>query len=87
MNAETHRELPGIPDIPADQRTAAVVLLLEHCHRQQEQIQALRDEIARLKGQKPKPVIRRVCAGRQANRDREGAPAATSRQAQQDGKA
>ena len=58
MSTETRRELPGIPDIPADQRTPAVALLLEHCHRQQEQIQALRDEIARLKGQKPKPVIR-----------------------------
>jgi uncharacterized small protein (DUF1192 family) len=34
------------------------VLLLELCHRQQEQIQALRDEVARLKGQKPKPVIK-----------------------------
>ncbi len=44
--------------MPADQRTPAVVLRLEHCHRQQEQIQALRDEVARLKGQKPKPVIR-----------------------------
>jgi hypothetical protein len=58
MSTETPQKLPGIPDIPADQRTAAVVLLLEHCHRQQEQIQALRDEVARLKGQKPKPVIR-----------------------------
>ena len=58
MSTETRRELPGIPDIRAEQRTAAVALLLEHCHRQQEEIQALRDEIARLEGQKPKPVIR-----------------------------
>jgi hypothetical protein len=47
-----------MPDIRADQRTPAVLRLLEVCHRQQEQIQALRDEVARLKGQKPKPVIR-----------------------------
>ncbi len=58
MSTESRHELLGIPDFPADQRTPAVALLLEHCHRQQEQIQALRDEIARLKGQKPKPVIR-----------------------------
>ncbi len=58
MSTETRRELPGIPDIRADQRGPAVALLLEHCHRQQEQIQALRDEIARLKGQKPTPLIR-----------------------------
>lgn len=38
--------------------TPAVVMLLEFCHWQQEQIQALRDELARLKGQKPKPVIK-----------------------------
>ena len=58
MSTETPTKLPGIPDIPADQRTPAVVQLLELCHRQQEQIQALRDEVARLKGQKPKPVIK-----------------------------
>jgi hypothetical protein len=38
--------------------TPVVVLLLEICHGQQEQIQALRDELAQLKGQKPKPVIK-----------------------------
>ena len=38
--------------------TPAVVRLLELCYGQQEQIQALRDELARLKGQKPKPVIK-----------------------------
>jgi len=58
MSTETPQKLPGIPDIPADQRTPAVLRLLEHCHRQQEELQALRDEVARLKGQKPKPVIR-----------------------------
>jgi len=58
MSTETPKKLPGIPDIPGDQRTPAVVLLLELCHRQQEELQALRDEVARLKGQKPQPVIR-----------------------------
>lgn len=38
--------------------TPAVVRLLERCHWLQEQVQALRDEVARLKGQKPKPVIK-----------------------------
>ena len=58
MSTEIPKELPGIPDIPGDQRTPAVLRLLELCHRQQEKLQALRDEVARLKGQKPKPVIR-----------------------------
>ena len=51
MSTETPQKLPGIPDVPADQRTPAVLRLLEHCHRQQEELQALRDEVARLKGQ------------------------------------
>ena len=50
-------KLTGIPEITADQMTTTAVMLLELCHKQQEQIQALRDELARLKGQKPKPVI------------------------------
>lgn len=33
-------------------------MLLEFCHHQQEEIQQLRDEIARLKGQKGKPAIK-----------------------------
>lgn len=39
MSTEAPRKLAGIPEIPADQRTPAVVRLLE-CHWQQEQIQA-----------------------------------------------
>ena len=35
-----------------------MLTLLEICHFQQEQIQQLRDEIARLKGEKPKPKIK-----------------------------
>jgi len=47
-----------IPKIPEEQRTPLVCALLEIIQFQQEQIQELRDEIARLKGQKPKPKIR-----------------------------
>ncbi|MBI2566355.1 MAG: hypothetical protein HYV63_04905 [Candidatus Schekmanbacteria bacterium] len=35
-----------------------VLILLEVIHHQQEQIQQLRDEVARLKGEKPKPNIK-----------------------------
>jgi len=44
--------------IPEEERTPLVVALLEITRFQQEQIQELRDEIARLKGQKPKPKIK-----------------------------
>ena len=47
-----------IPEIPEEERTPLVVALLEIVHLQQEQIQTLRDEIARLKGQKPRPKIK-----------------------------
>ena len=57
MSTAPPQKLPGIPDIPADQRTPAVLRLLELCHRQQEELQALRDEVARLKGQKAKSEI------------------------------
>jgi hypothetical protein len=49
---------PQIPEIREDERTPLVVTLLEIIRIQQEQIQELRDEIARLKGQKPKPNIK-----------------------------
>ena len=58
MNSRGLRKLPTIEDIPPKDRNPTVVLLLEICHRQQEEIQQLRDEIARLKGQKGKPVIK-----------------------------
>ncbi|MFQ5463770.1 MAG: transposase [Phycisphaerae bacterium] len=51
-------KIPQLSELPADQVTPAVLVLLEICHRQQEQIQQLRDEIARLKGEKPKPKIK-----------------------------
>ncbi len=49
---------PKLPDIPEEQRTAIVVQLLEVIRYQTEMIQALRDEIAVLKGNKPKPKIK-----------------------------
>ena len=51
-------KIPKLSDLPPDQVTPLVLTLLEIYHHQQEQIQQLRDEIARLKGEKPKPKIR-----------------------------
>jgi hypothetical protein len=50
--------IPKIPEITEAERTPLVVALLEIIRIQQEQIQELRDEIARLKGQKPRPRIK-----------------------------
>jgi hypothetical protein len=47
----------GLPDIAAEERTPLVVALLEVIRQQGELIQQLRDEIAILKGQKPRPRI------------------------------
>ncbi len=52
------RKLPQLSDFPADQVNPAMLLLLEFCHQQAEGIQELRDEISRLKGQKPRPQIK-----------------------------
>jgi hypothetical protein len=49
---------PKIPYIPEEQRTPLVVALLEIIQVLLEQNQELKDEIARLKGQKPKPDIK-----------------------------
>lgn len=49
---------PNIPDIPEHERTPIVAQLLEVIHYQMEMIQSLRDEIAVLKGDKPKPKIK-----------------------------
>ena len=46
------------PKIPKDQVTPIVADLLEIIQLQKEEIQLLRDEIARLKNQKPKPKIK-----------------------------
>jgi len=50
--------IPKIPPIPDAEQTPLVNALLEIIRIQQAQIQELRDEIARLKGQKPKPKIK-----------------------------
>lgn len=47
----------GLPDIAPEERTPLVVALLEIIRQQGELIQQLRDEIAILKGQKPRPQI------------------------------
>ena len=52
------KKIPRIVDIPEEERTPLVVTLIEIIQLQQEQIQALKDEIARLKGQKPRPKIK-----------------------------
>ncbi len=51
-------KIPKIPDIPEKERTPFVVQLLEIVHYQSEIIQSLKDEIAVLKGNKPKPKIK-----------------------------
>ena len=47
-----------ISSIPEEEKTPPVLQLIEVVQLQSEQIQALKDEIARLKGQKPKPDIK-----------------------------
>ncbi|TFH66835.1 MAG: transposase [Gemmatimonadales bacterium] len=50
--------IPKVPDVPETERTPLVATLVEIVSLQREEIQSLRDEIARLKGQKPKPQIK-----------------------------
>ena len=47
-----------IPQIPKEEITPVIAALLEVIQKQSEEIQMLKDEIARLKGQKPKPKIK-----------------------------
>jgi len=49
---------PRIPHIPEEERTPLVVVLLEIIQVLLEQNQELKDEIARLKGEKPRPNIK-----------------------------
>jgi len=49
---------PKLPDIPDQERTSLVIALLEIIERLREQAQALRDEIARLKGEPTRPKIK-----------------------------
>ena len=50
--------IPKAPPIPEQERTPVVTALLEIVQLQQERIQELADEIARLKGNKGKPDIK-----------------------------
>lgn len=50
--------LPMVPRVPEDQRTPLVARLLETIALLKEQVQGLKDEMARLKGLKPKPQLR-----------------------------
>lgn len=52
------RSVPKLPQIAEEDRSPLVVALLEIIALQSEQLQLLRDEIARLKGQKPRPDIK-----------------------------
>ena len=62
-----------IPVISDEERTSLVTALLEIVQIQQELIQELRDEIARLKGQKPKPGIKPSTLGRNSrNKNTQG---------------
>ncbi|MFH1123370.1 MAG: transposase [Pseudomonadota bacterium] len=65
MTVKHHIKAPPIPDIPYEQRSPIIDQLIDTCSLQQEvilslqeQVQVLRDEIARLKNQKPKPKIK-----------------------------
>ena len=58
MSSSDRIKVPKISDFPPEEVTPAVLILLEICHYQHEQIQELRDEIARLKGQNPRPKIK-----------------------------
>ena len=58
MSSRNRPRIPRIEDIPLLERNRTVLMLLEFCHHQQEEIQQLRDEIARLKGHKGKPAIK-----------------------------
>ena len=46
-----------LPEIPEDQKTPLVQILLRILQEQTEEIALLKDEIAKLKGQKPRPKI------------------------------
>ena len=75
MSSDGLPKLPRIPqvsDLPPDQVTPLVLFLLEICHHQQEQIQQLRDEIARLKGEKPKPKLKPSTLEKQARGKKKG---------------
>jgi hypothetical protein len=59
-----------IDDIPKEEQTPLVLMLLESLNALREENQALRDEIARLKGQKPKPDIKPSKLERRGKKDK-----------------
>lgn len=65
MSGAAKPRIPGLAEIPVQERNGTVERLLEICHQQAEQlgvqaelIQQLRDEIARLKGEQGRPQIK-----------------------------
>jgi len=59
-----------LPEIPEEERTPLVVSLLEIIHYQQEMIQGLKDEVARLKEQKTKPKLRPSALNKKGSKKR-----------------
>ncbi|MFH1993561.1 MAG: transposase [Pseudomonadota bacterium] len=79
MTVKHHLKVPSIPDISEDQRSPLVDQLFDICSLQQqlilslqEQVQILRDEIARLKNQKPKPKIKPSNLENRPDKDKKG---------------
>ncbi|MCP4103916.1 MAG: transposase, partial [Lentisphaerae bacterium] len=64
--------IPKIPNISEEQMSPVIAQLPEIIHLQQEMIQQFKDGIARLKGQKGKPVIKPSCLGKPASEDGDG---------------
>lgn len=65
-------KVPKLPEIPEEQRSEIVAELLEVISYQVEVIQGLKDEIAVLKGDKPKPKIKpgKMEKGSEENKDK-----------------
>jgi hypothetical protein len=61
-----------VPNISEEQRTPLVTTLLEIIHLQHDEIQKLKDEIAKLQGQKPKPTIKASTMDRRTDSDEDG---------------
>lgn len=68
-----------VSSIPEKDRTPRVVVLLEIIQLQKEQIQVLKDEIARLKGHKPKPKIKPSQLEKDSKNRKDGRPGSAKR--------
>ena len=64
--------MPKLPNFSEEELTPNVLQLLEVSHYQRELIHALRDEVAQLKGNKPKPKIRPSNMDKDAGKDKGG---------------